>query len=177
MKTVRIMEKMTLIAIIILLPIVTHSKNRSSSLPSSIAPRGEKVVIVDPRIHQWGAYNEDGVLLNSGLATAGASWCPDIRKPCRTKVGTFRIYSLGERGCRSRKFPIPRGGAPMPYCMFFNGGQALHGAPAGHVVYGNRSHGCVRMHVKDAAWLRYNFAEEPTANNEYLGTKVIIKSY
>jgi lipoprotein-anchoring transpeptidase ErfK/SrfK len=59
--------------------------------------------------------------------------------------------------------------------MFFNGGQALHGSY--QVVPANISHGCVRLRVKDAKWLRYNFAEEPTAQNEDLGTIVIIKSY
>ena len=48
----------------------------------------------------------------------------------------------------------------MPYCMFFNGGQALHGSPGG-VMLGNESHGCVRMFVSDAEWLRYEFVDWP----------------
>lgn len=146
-----------------------------ASFPSSIPAEGQKKIIVDPEIHMWAAYNEDGKLLRSGLATAGKDYCPDIGRRCRTQIGTFRIYSLGEASCRSRKFPVGRGGAPMPYCMFFNGGQALHGSY--QVVPANVSHGCVRLRIKDAKWLRYNFAEEPTAQNEALGTIVIIKSY
>lgn len=145
------------------------------SFPKSIPPEGQKKIIVDPNIHMWAAYNEDGKLVKTGLATAGRSYCPDTGRHCRTQSGTFRIYSLGESDCRSHKFPVGRGGAPMPYCMFFNGGQALHGSH--EVVAGNISHGCVRLHVKDARWLRYNFAEEPTANNEALGTLVIIRPY
>lgn len=146
-----------------------------ASFPSSIPPEGQKKIIVDPQIHMWGAYNEDGKLVKTGLATAGKDYCPDIGRHCRTQIGTFRIYSLGEASCRSHKFPVGRGGAPMPYCMFFNGGQALHGSY--QVVPANVSHGCVRLRVKDARWLRYNFAEEPTAQNESLGTIVIIKPY
>jgi len=146
-----------------------------SSLPTSLDPLGEKLIIVNPQIHMWGAYDEDGKLVKSGIATAGASYCPDIGKPCRTKVGTFRIESLGDAGCRSHTFPVGRGGAPMPYCMYFNQGQALHGSH--EVVKANKSHGCVRLHKSAARWIRFNFAEEPNSNNEMLGTLVKIKSY
>lgn len=146
-----------------------HSSSGRSSMPSQISPPGEKVIIVDPNIHAFGAYSSDGTLLRSGLATAGSGYCRDLRRGCRTKPGTFRIFSLGSAGCISHKFPLPRGGAPMPYCMYFHGGQALHGSPSSHVVYGNISHGCVRLHVEDARWIRFNFAQ--------YGTKVIIKSY
>lgn len=127
----------------------------------------EKVIIVDPRKHTWKAFSADGKLLRSGMATAGSHWCSDIGRPCRTRVGTFRIHTLGGANCKSSKFPVGRGGAPMPYCMFFNGGQGLHGSH--EVVYGNISHGCVRLHVNDARWIRFNFAT--------IGTKVIVKPY
>lgn len=146
-----------------------------ASFPHAIPAQGQKLIIVDPRIHLWAAYDEDGKLVKSGMATAGSSYCRDLGRPCRTKVGTFRIDSLGEANCRSHRFPVGRGGAPMPYCMYFHNGQALHGSH--EVVQGNVSHGCVRLHVKDARWLRYNFAEEPNSNNEGLGTIVIIKPY
>jgi hypothetical protein len=163
-------NRICLTLLCLLIPLYSYA-----SLPSSIPPQGEKQIIVDPRIHKWAAYNEDGRLVKSGIATAGSSYCPDLDRPCRTKVGSFRIESLGDAGCKSHKFPLPRGGAPMPYCMYFNNGQALHGS--NEVVLGNISHGCVRLHVKDARWIRYNFAEEPNSNNEDLGTVVIIKPY
>lgn len=146
-----------------------------ASVPDSVPAIGEKQIIVDGRAHRWAAYDEDGKLMRSGMATLGADYCPDIGRSCRTTAGTFRIDSLGDRGCKSRKFPLPRGGAPMPYCMFFNGGQALHGSNA--VVPANRSHGCVRLHVEDARWIRFNFAEEPNRANEQMGTLVIVKPY
>lgn len=145
----------------------TASHDYNYDLPESISPPGEKLVVVDPRLHAWGAYTSDGKLLRSGLATAGAAWCSDIGRPCRTKTGSFRIYSLGDEDCISRKYPVGEGGAPMPYCMYFNGSQGLHGSYS--VVAGNVSHGCVRMRVSDAEWLRYNFVN--------IGTKVIVKSY
>jgi lipoprotein-anchoring transpeptidase ErfK/SrfK len=141
----------------------------------TIPAEGEKSIIVDPRMHMWAAYDEDGKLVKTGMATLGNSFCRDTGRSCRTKVGTHRIESLGDAGCKSRKFPLPRGGAPMPYCMFFHNGQALHGSNA--VVRANVSHGCVRLHVSDAKWLRFNFAEEPTKANEQIGTKVIILPY
>lgn len=148
-----------------------HSAHRShaysSRLSQHISAPGERVIIVDPNVHAWGAYSPDGNLLRSGLATAGSSWCRDLGRPCRTRAGSFRIYSLGSWSCVSRKFPLGIGGARMPYCMFFNGGQGLHGSY--EVVAGNISHGCVRVGVGDAEWIRFNFAR--------VGTRIIIRSY
>lgn len=139
----------------------------ASRLPEHLS--GGKAVLVDPNVHAWGAYDTDGSLIRAGLISAGSNWCPDLGRPCHTYPGTYHVYSLGSEGCKSHIFPIPRGGAPMPYCMYFHGGQALHGSPEGEVVEGNISHGCVRMHVSDAEWLRFNFVN--------VGTKVIVKSY
>ena len=136
-------------------------------LPQYIDTGGEKTILVDPNRHVWGAYGADGNLIRAGLASGGADWCHDIHRPCHTRPGTFRINFLGDETCISSLYPIPDGGAPMPFCMFFNGNQALHGSP--HVVEGNISHGCVRVRTSDAAWLRYHFVE--------MGTKIIIKPY
>jgi lipoprotein-anchoring transpeptidase ErfK/SrfK len=140
-----------------------------SSRLAPTVPAGEKLVVIDPRAHVWGAYDTDGSLIKSGLATAGSDWCPDLGRPCHTSSGHFRINSLGSADCKSKIFPKPKGGAPMPYCMFFHGGQAMHGVSEGEVVEGNISHGCVRLHVADAEWLRFNFVN--------VGTKVVVKPY
>ena len=138
----------------------------AARIPSKINTK-EKVIVIDPNVHVWGAYDAEGHLIKAGLATAGNDWCPDIKRPCRTKAGSFRIQSLGSAGCKSSIYPLPKGGAPMPYCMFFNGHQGLHGSY--QVVEGNLSHGCVRLQVADAQWIRFNFAR--------IGTKVIVKPY
>ena len=143
--------------------------NYAARLPQQIDYIGEKIIIVNPNIHVWGAYDQDGNLMRAGLMSAGADWCFDTGRRCHTKAGLFRVFSLGSPYCKSSLFPIPNGGAPMPYCMFFNKNQALHGVHKGEVVEGNVSHGCVRLTIEDAKWLRYNFVE--------LGTLVIVYSY
>lgn len=149
----------------------THHYNNSEpydyDLPEQIQT-SEKLVLVDPNLHAWGAYSASGKLIKAGRASAGANWCSDIGRGCKTNSGTFRVYSLGSSDCVSSKYPIDEGGgAPMPYCMYFNGSQGLHGSD--HVVEGNISHGCVRLRVSDAEWLRFNFVD--------IGTKVIVKPY
>src|SRR3990167_10729871 len=127
----------------------------SQRLPAHINTRGEKMVVVNPSVHAWGEYDQGGNLVHAGIVTAGGNWCPDINRPCRTSVGTFRVYSLGSSDCVSKIYPKPKGGGLMPYCMFFSGGQALHGSPGGTGVEDNISHGCVRMRISDAGWVRY----------------------
>lgn len=140
-------------------------------IASHIKAPNEKVIVIDPKAHVYGAYNPNGKLVRWGIASAGRDICHDTGEHCRTRVGSFRIYSLGNADCFSHKY----NNASMPYCMYFNGSEALHGSDA--VEFENISHGCVRVHVDDAKWLRYHFVEAPAARNNYLGTKVIVKSY
>lgn len=147
-----------------------------SPFPLQINPPQEKLLIFDPQQLAWGAYTPDGRLVRWGPASGGRDWCDDIADNCRTDTGHFRIFSLGSSECVSTKFPLPEGGAPMPYCMYFNEGEAFHGSPNGLAGY-NASHSCVRIYVNDAEWMRYDFAESPSAYNNYRGTKVIVKPY
>lgn len=115
----------------------------------------KKVIIVSLDKLAFGAYDENGNLEYWGPISGGKGYCPDIGRGCHTKRGHFEIYRKMGAGCVSTKFPVGRGGAPMPYCMFFNGGFALHGS---YDVPGyNASHGCVRLFVKDAKWLNQEF--------------------
>jgi L,D-transpeptidase ErfK/SrfK len=128
--------------------------------PHQIAPAGENIIIVSLDKLAWGAYDAQGDLVRWGPASGGQSYCPDIHKPCRTMLGKFTIQQKQGAECFSTKFPVPRGGAPMPYCMFFHGGFALHGS---YEVPGyNASHGCVRLLVQDAKWLNEEFTSEGT---------------
>lgn len=140
-----------------------------SPVRTHISPPGRKIIIVSLNENQlaFGAYNANGVLQYWGPVSGGRGYCPDTGHGCHTSQGTFAIYSRGGAGCRSTKFPVGRGGAPMPYCMYFHGGYALHGS---YEVPGyNASHGCVRMFVNDAEWLYNDFTQ-----GEH--TTVVIKS-
>jgi hypothetical protein len=116
---------------------------------------GNKLILVSLDKLAFGAYDENGDLEYWGPISGGKGYCPDLGRGCHTTPGHFRIYLKEGAGCVSSKFPIGRGGAPMPYCMFFHGGFALHGS---YDVPGyNASHGCVRLFVKDAKWLNQEF--------------------
>lgn len=124
------------------------------------------VFVFDPKRYTYAAYR-NGRLVRSGRASGGSNYCKELGRPCRTPRGKFRVYSLGSAGCKSGKYPLPNGGAPMPHCMFFYGGYAIHGSP--HVPLDNASHGCIRVTPKDAKWLRHNFMK--------VGTEVVVRSY
>jgi len=147
-----------------------------SPFPKQIEAPQEKLIVFDPKRYAWAAYAADGTLVRWGPATGGKDWCSDSSEPCLTKSGRFRIFTMGNSSCVSSKYPMPDGGAPMPYCMYFHGGQALHGSPGG-VMRGNVSHGCVRMFVRDAEWMRYEFIDPPEDYNNYRGTEVIVMPY
>ncbi|MGD9868321.1 MAG: L,D-transpeptidase [Hyphomicrobiales bacterium] len=63
-----------------------------------------------------------------------------------TRTGTFRPYFLS-RNHRSRLF----GGAPMPFAVFYDSHWAVHGTTAVNRLGRPASHGCVRLHPKNAA--------------------------
>lgn len=126
----------------------------------------ERVFEFSPKHLRWRAY-KNGRLVRSGRASGGRGYCPDIRRSCRTPPGHFRVYRKQGPGCRSSKYPRPRGGAKMPYCMHYYRGYAIHGSH--NVPNYNASHGCIRVIPSDAKWLNHNFMK--------IGTRVIVKSY
>lgn len=149
-------------------PEATAEDNGTYGFASERPATGNKTVIFDPRLHAWAAYDASGKLVKAGRASGGSNYCPDIHRACRTPAGTFSVASKGGPGCKSTIYPLGKGGAPMPYCMFFNKNYALHGSydvPAGR----NASHGCVRLLPSAAAWLSQNFVQ--------IGTTVIVRPY
>jgi len=125
-----------------------------------------KAFIYDPRSLRWKA-TKNGKVIRSGRGSGGSNYCRDVKRACRTPTGTFRM--IGKRGvnCRSSRYPLGKGGAPMPYCMFFSKYYAIHGSP--DVPNYNASHGCIRVKPHDARWLYHQFME--------IGTKVVVKPY
>jgi len=123
--------------------------------------------VFSPRSLQWKAVNSKGKVVRTGRASGGRGYCPDIKRSCRTPSGTYSVISKNGPGCRSSRYPVGKGGAPMPYCMFFSRYYAIHGSP--DVPNRNASHGCIRVPTSDARWLNQNFIQ--------IGTKVVVKPY
>jgi hypothetical protein len=128
---------------------------------------GKTVFIYDPKQFAWAAYDSQGKLMKTGIGSGGASYCPDLKAPCRTPVGTFTVHREGGPACKSSIFPLGKGGAPMPHCAFFKGGYAVHGSY--DVPAYNASHGCVRVTPDAASWLDANVLNP--------GSTVIIEHY
>lgn len=137
-----------------------------SPFPKRIEPYGEPVIIIVMSFHAFAAYDQYGQLQHWGPVSGGKGYCPDVGRRCTTPLGTYRFYSKQGPGCFSTKYPIPYGGSPMPYCMFFRGGFALHG---GELPGYHASHGCVRLFPSDARWLNLEFIELGKK-----GTKLVI---
>ncbi|MGE3318199.1 MAG: L,D-transpeptidase [Candidatus Berkiella sp.] len=133
----------------------TEPKHVFVAPPEKIAEKN--IVKINLTHGTWGAYDSEGSLVNSGHISGGKSFCPDIGKKCKTATGTFTVYEKRGSNCKSKIFPVGKGGAPMPYCMFFYQGYAMHGSNS--VPNYNASHGCVRMSPKDAKWLNENFVK------------------
>lgn len=137
-----------------------------SPLPKQIDAPGEKLIFVSLSKQAFGAYEADGNLAYWGPVSGAKGYCPDVGRGCHTPTGNFEIISKEGSGCFSTRFPVGRGGAPMPYCMFFHNGFAMHGS---YEVPGyNDSHGCVRMFINDAKWLNQEF----TADDDH--TRVVV---
>jgi hypothetical protein len=146
-----------------------------SPFPRYITPPGTRTIYVSQQQLAWGAYDPQGNLIWWGPISPGRSFCADIKKPCTTPNGSYYIQWKEGIDCTSSQFPVRnehggRGGAPMPYCMHFWGGYALHGSTT--VPGYADSHGCVRMFTQDARWLNQNFIQVPQKGQ--LGTHVVV---
>lgn len=145
----------------------TVASNRSYSYSSQGPANARGTFIFDPKKLSWAVYNSSGSLVRTGAASGGRGYCPDVHRGCHTPVGRFTVYSKGPANCKSSKFPVAHPGAPMPYCMFFHGGYAIHGS--NDVPNYNASHGCIRLVPSDALWLHQNFIKA--------GTRVVVLPY
>ena len=123
-------------------------------LPMRVRTNGQKLILIDLKKHAFAAYNAHGYQVHWGPVSGGKGWCPDVGRTCRTIIGKFKMVRKQGQGCISSKFPLPNGGAKMPYCMHFYKGYAMHGStlPGYHA-----SHGCVRLFTNDAKWLNHHF--------------------
>lgn len=160
----RVLLGVTLCGLLLITPI-SHAS--SSTIPQPMIVAYRDTFVFNPRTHSWAAINQQGKVIRSGRASGGRNYCPDIHRSCRTPTGSYTIVSKGGPDCRSSRYPVGRGGAEMPYCMFFSQYYAVHGSY--EVPHYNASHGCIRVIPSDARWLNHNFMK--------IGTRVIVKPY
>lgn len=134
-----------------------------SPFPLHRNTNGERLILINLSKHAFGAYTKNGELVHWGPVSGGKGYCQDSGA-CNTVLGSFKIQRKQGESCISSKYPLPTGGAPMPYCMHFYRGFALHGStlPGFHA-----SHGCVRLFFEDAKWLNHHFGK--------IGTRVIVE--
>lgn len=129
------------------------------------SPGRHSLLVVNLKKFAFGAYDKLGNLLYWGPASGGRAWCSMLNESCLTVEGDYKIYLKKGALCRSSKYPlVTNGGAPMPYCMFYYKGYAIHGSTLSGFL--NHSRGCVRVFNDDAKWLSTQFAK--------LGTHVLV---
>lgn len=136
-----------------------------SPLPTHKDTNGKRLLYIDLDLFAFGAYDKDGALVKWGPASGGKPWCEDTKSGCSSAIGKFHVYQMRGEFCQSGTYPIEEnGGAPMPYCMYYHKGFAIHGSTLSGFI--NRSRGCVRLFDEDAKWLNKRFVR--------VGTEVIV---
>lgn len=132
-----------------------------SPLPKHINTHREKEVYINLGLFAFGAYDAKGNLLYWGPVGSGRKKCYDSNKTCSTVTGKFRVFRIEGKNCISHEYPLEtHGGDPMPYCMYFHGGSAMHYSTLSGFI--NRSAGCIRMFKADAQWLNHEFVKRGT---------------
>jgi len=94
-------------------------------------------VYIDKSLQRMWVYLDNDYVGDWKVSTA--------RRGYWTPVGTFRPYNL-ERMHYSRKYH----NSPMPWSVFFKGGYAIHGTNAVRRLGRPASHGCIRVHPRNA---------------------------
>jgi L,D-transpeptidase catalytic domain/Putative peptidoglycan binding domain len=112
----------------------------SVNLPSRCETSG-RVLCVDKSKRKL-YYVKAGKIIKTADARFG---CPGMR----TREGTFKVR------WKSRHHVSSLFNSPMPYAMFFSGGQAVHYSPDfARVGYNGCSHGCVNIRSRSTiAWI------------------------
>lgn len=138
-----------------------------SPFPQHINSVGGKLLIINLKKYAFAAYDASGNRVYWGPAAGGEDLCSDEQgSSCNSAAGSFKIFKIEGPDCISHKYPIEtHGGAPMPWCMFYHDGFAIHGSTLSGFV--DRSRGCIRLFYEDASWLYSNFAQ--------IGTRVIVE--
>ena len=103
-----------------------------------ISPTTKEInVYINKRRQRMSVYLDNKKLYEFKVSTA--------RRGYWTPRGTYRPYSL-ERMHYSKKYH----NSPMPYSVFFKGGYAIHGTYSISRLGRPASHGCIRVHPRNA---------------------------
>jgi len=89
---------------------------------------------------------QEAWFIRNGKVVRGPIRVATGRSGFGTEVGTFKVYRKNRMW-----YSTIYNNAPMPYSVFFDGGEAFH---EGSVYV--RSHGCVHLSATNAAWV-FNF--------------------
>ncbi len=106
--------------------------------------RSAEAAAVEARIH---VSSQRMVVLVDGIKT-GEYAVSTGKRGYRTPLGSYRPTRMHKK-YYSRKYH----NSPMPNSIFFNGGIAVHGTYETGRLGRPASHGCVRLHPRDAATL------------------------
>jgi L,D-transpeptidase ErfK/SrfK len=126
------------------------------------------LVVFDPKQLAWAHY-VNGRLKLWGPAVGGKSWCPDVRRSCRTKVGTFYFTEAASPERRSSSYPKKcQSGevkcAAMAYFIrFTNWGQGIHRRSMSGA---NASHGCIGVFEAHAQYIN-NHVRSVVGKSDY----------
>ena len=99
------------------------------------------------------------------VETPEASFTWDVstgRKGYTTPSGKFKPYLL-----RPIHYSSKYNNAPMPHSIFFHGGYAIHATDAINKLGRPASHGCIRLHPKNARWL-FRLVKDYGKENTYI---------
>ena len=92
---------------------------------------------IDLSTQSMKVFNGDEMIYDWKVSTA--------RRGYRTPIGNYKPLYLVKMHY-SRQY----NNSPMPYSIFFNGGYAIHGTSSVRNLGKKASHGCVRLHPKNA---------------------------
>jgi lipoprotein-anchoring transpeptidase ErfK/SrfK len=99
------------------------------------------------------------------VETPDATFVWDVstgRKGHTTPSGSYQPYML-----KTMHYSSKYNNAPMPHSIFFYGGYAIHATTETNKLGRTASHGCVRLHPKNARWL-YRLVKDYGKDNTYI---------
>ncbi len=117
------------------------------------------VVFMTAPASAGGRFGNSGVLAKIDLSAQRMSVYQNGRLKYTWKVSTARrgyhtpLGNYRPTRMHKRYFSKKYYNSPMPYSIFFRGGYAIHGTNAVKRLGRRASHGCVRLHPKNAAKL------------------------